>query len=113
MTTISLDSAVLTALDADAIVVGVHPAEDGVRPAGADDLDAALSGRLADSLTALGATGKPGEVVKLPTLGSVPAALIVAVGLGEADALDAEGLRRAAGAALRALAGKTRVAVAL
>ncbi|MFC4906808.1 leucyl aminopeptidase [Actinomadura gamaensis] len=113
MTTISLDSAVLTALDTDAIVVGVHPAGDGVRPAGADDLDTALSGRLADSLTALGATGKPGEVVKLPTLGALPAALIVAVGLGEAGDLDAEGLRRAAGSALRALAGKRRVAVAL
>ncbi|MCP2338526.1 leucyl aminopeptidase [Actinomadura rupiterrae] len=113
MTTISLDSAVLTALDADAIVVGVHPAEDGVRPAGADDIDAALSGRLAGSLTALGATGKAGEVVKLPTLGALPAALIVAVGLGDAADLDAEGLRRAAGAALRALAGKTKVAVAL
>nr|WP_233616729.1 leucyl aminopeptidase [Actinomadura harenae] len=109
----SLDSAVLTALDADAIVVGVHPAGDSVRPAGADDLDAALSGRLADSLTALGATGKAGEVVKLPTLGALPAALVVAVGLGEEDALDAEGLRRAAGSALRALAGKSRVAVAL
>ncbi len=111
VTTISLDSVVLTALDADAIVVGVHPAEDGVRPAGADDLDTALSGRLADSLAALGATGKAGEVVKLPTLGALPAALIVAVGLG--DSADAEGLRRAAGSALRALAGKSKVAVAL
>ncbi|QXJ25231.1 leucyl aminopeptidase [Actinomadura graeca] len=112
MTSISLDSAAPATLDVDAIVIGVSPAEAGAVPAaGAEGLDKALDGRLADALRALGATGKAGEVVKLPTLGAVPATVIVAAGLGERPA--AEDLRRAAGAALRALAGSTRVAVAL
>nr|WP_246199166.1 leucyl aminopeptidase [Actinomadura syzygii] len=112
MTSISLDGASLASIDVDAVVIGVAPAEQGVAPAaGAADLDAALDGRLAEALAALGAAGKPGEVVKLPALGAVAARLIVAVGLGEDPS--AEDVRRAAGAAVRALAGTARVAVAL
>ncbi|TDD61723.1 leucyl aminopeptidase [Actinomadura rubrisoli] len=112
MTSISLDSAAPAGLDVDAIVIGVSPAEAGAVPAaGSEGLDQALDGRLADALRALGATGKAGEVTKLPTLGAVTAPVIVAAGLG-ADP-GPEELRRAAGAALRALAGSTRVAVAL
>ncbi|XVQ13597.1 leucyl aminopeptidase [Spirillospora sp. CA-255316] len=131
MTSISLDSAAPASLDVDAIVIGVTPAGSGdgsgdrsgdgsqngsdaapaPRPAGAADLDEALNGGLAAALKALGATGKAGEVTKLPTLGAVPAGVIVAVGLGGAPS--AEDLRRAAGAGLRALAGTRRVAVAL
>ncbi|MFC7566611.1 leucyl aminopeptidase [Actinomadura namibiensis] len=112
VTTISLDSAAPNTLDVDAIVIGVAPADSGVTPAaGAEGLDQALDGRLAAALKSLGATGKAGEVTKLPTLGAVPAPVVVAVGLGED--VDAEALRRAAGAGLRALAGSARVAVAL
>ncbi|MEW2359723.1 leucyl aminopeptidase [Spirillospora sp. NPDC029432] len=119
MTSISLDSADPAVLDVDAIIIGVAPAASGdgsgtgtePRPRDAADLDRALGGRLAAALAALGATGKAGEVTKLPTLGAVPAAVVVAVGLGESP--DAEGLRRAAGAGVRALAGTGRVAVAL
>ncbi|MFG1999839.1 leucyl aminopeptidase [Spirillospora sp. NPDC048911] len=112
MTSLSLDSAPTAALDADAIVIGVVPADAGPRPAaGAEEVERALDGRLASALQALGATGKAGEVTKLPTLGAVTAPVIVAVGLG--DEPGPEELRRAAGAALRALAGTARVAVAL
>ncbi|MFA1539097.1 leucyl aminopeptidase [Actinomadura monticuli] len=112
VTSISLDSADLVGLDADAIVIGASPAGAGAAPAaGADGLDRAMDGRLADALTALGATGKAGEITKLPSLGAVTAKVIVAAGLGEAPT--AEDLRRAAGAAVRALAGTGRVAVAL
>ncbi|MEU6035201.1 leucyl aminopeptidase [Actinomadura sp. NPDC047616] len=114
-TTISLDSAAPARLDVDALVIGVLPAGqdgDGVRPAaGAEGVDEALDGRLAAALRAVGATGKAEEVTRLPTLGALPAPLIVAVGLGESP--DAEALRRAAGAAVRALAGTRRAAVAL
>ncbi|GAA3985329.1 leucyl aminopeptidase [Actinomadura viridis] len=120
MTSISLDSAEPASLDVDAIVIGVTPAASGdgsgPRPVGAAELDRALDGRLAEALRALGATGKAGEVTKLPTLGALPAGVIVAVGLGEPGAAgghDAETLRRAAGAAVRALAGTGRVALAL
>ncbi|MFI0444909.1 leucyl aminopeptidase [Actinomadura sp. 6N118] len=112
VTSISLDSATNAALDADAIVIGVVPADAGPQPAaGAEEVDRALDGRLASALAAMGATGKAGEVTKLPTLGAVTASVIVAVGLG--DEHGTEELRRAAGAALRALAGTTKVAVAL
>ncbi|MQY02525.1 putative cytosol aminopeptidase [Actinomadura sp. RB68] len=93
-------------------MIGVVPGEAGPRPApGAEGIDEALNGGLASALTALGATGKAGEITKLPTLGALPAPVVVAAGLGE-DA-GPEELRRAAGAALRALAGSARAAVAL
>ncbi|GAA4230059.1 leucyl aminopeptidase [Actinomadura meridiana] len=93
-------------------MIGVAPAGTGVAPvAGSEDLDRALDGRLAEALTALGATGKVGEVTKLPALGAVTATVIAAVGLGESPS--AEDVRRAAGAAVRSLAGTARVAVAL
>ncbi|MFC6887416.1 MULTISPECIES: leucyl aminopeptidase [Actinomadura] len=112
MTSISLDSAAPATLDVDAIVIGVSPGDSGARPAaGAEDLDKALGGRLAEGLRALGATGKAGEVTKLPTLGAIPARVVVAVGLG--DDPDDEAVRRAAGAGVRALAGSAKVAVAL
>ncbi|WP_149257460.1 leucyl aminopeptidase [Actinomadura sp. K4S16] len=112
VTSISLDSADLAGLDVDAIVIGVAPAEAGAAPAaGAEALDRAMDGRLADALGALGATGKAGEVTRLPSLGAVPAKIVVAAGLGESPS--AEDLRRAAGAAVRSLAGTARVAVAL
>ncbi|MEU5881626.1 leucyl aminopeptidase [Spirillospora sp. NPDC047279] len=116
MTSISLDGAATETLDVDAIVIGVVPAggDAGSGPAlaaGAEGLERALSGRLATALAALGATGKAGEVTKLPTLGAVTAPVIAAVGLGAEPGT--EDLRRAAGAAVRALAGTARVAVAL
>jgi leucyl aminopeptidase len=112
VTSISLDSADLASLDADAIVIGVVPGEAGAAPAGgADALDRAMDGRLTGALAALGATGKAGEITRLPSLGAVAAKVIVAAGLGEDPS--AEDVRRAAGAAVRALAGTARVAVAL
>ncbi|MDX6743222.1 leucyl aminopeptidase [Actinocorallia sp. A-T 12471] len=96
-------------LDVDAVVVGVLPGP-ALAP-GAAGVDQALGGRLVEALQAVGATGKPGEVHKLPTLGALPASVIVAVGLG--DDPSAETLRRAAGAAVRALAGTAKAALAL
>ncbi|WP_433478269.1 leucyl aminopeptidase [Spirillospora sp. CA-142024] len=112
VTSISLDSADLAGLDTDAIVIGVVPGDAGAAPAaGADAIDRAMNGGLAGALAALGATGKAGEVTRLPSLGTVTAKVIVAAGLG--DDPSAEDARRAAGAAVRALAGTPRVAVAL
>ena len=96
--------------EADVLVIGVIQAPDGPRPApGTAGVDEALGGTLQDALTALGATGEVEEVVKIPAGGKLPALVILAVGLGPAPADDApfdpERLRRAAGAALRDLAG--------
>ena len=97
-------------------MVGVLPArsdEDTEKAAprlapGAAAVDAAFDGELAALLAVAGATGRADEVVKIPTRGTITAPLLVAVGLGQADGDDgpsAEQLRRASGAAARALAG--------
>jgi leucyl aminopeptidase len=107
---------------ADAIVVGVLQGPDGPKPApGAEDVDQALGGKLAETLGVLGATGKAEEVTRIASGGQLNAPLIAAVGLGVAGGQDAtarfdgEALRRASGAAVRALvAGKARqIALAL
>jgi leucyl aminopeptidase len=108
-------------LAVDAIVIGVYsqgPEEPAplLLAAGAESIAAAFDGRLVDTLSLLGASGAVGEVTKLATLGAITAPLVVAVGLGPepTGALPAtETLRRAAGAAVRALSGSARVALAL
>jgi leucyl aminopeptidase len=100
--------------DVDAVVIGLLPARDGEdRPrlaAGATEIAEAFGGEgeLVDLLTVVGAGGKADEVVKLPTRGAITAPLLVAVGLGAPDEggePHAEQVRRASGAAARALAG--------
>ncbi|MEO3783302.1 leucyl aminopeptidase [Actinocorallia sp. B10E7] len=108
-TNLSISQTDPASLDVDALVIGVGP--EVVPAAGSQGVDGALDGRLVEALKAVGATGKAGEVVKLPTLGALPAKVIVAAGLGEDPG--PEELRRAAGAAVRALAGTARVALAL
>ncbi|WP_067497833.1 leucyl aminopeptidase [Actinoplanes sp. TFC3] len=107
-------------LAVDALIIGLHsqPGEGGalLPAAGAESIAAAFDGKLSSTLSLLGATGAPGEVTKLATLGTVAAPLIVAVGLGDEPAGSApatETLRRGTGAAVRALAGSENVALAL
>ena len=107
-------------LAVDAIVIGLHsqPDEDGtlLPAAGAESIAAAFDGRLSATLALLGASGAAGEVTKLATLGTIAAPLVVAVGLGDepsGSAPDVETMRRGTGAAVRALAGSTTVALAL
>jgi leucyl aminopeptidase len=98
--------------EADVLVIGVAQTPDGPSVApGADGVDEALGGTLADTLTALGATGELEELTKIPGGGKLPATLILAVGLGspgdDGSTFDVENLRRAAGTALRSVAAKT------
>ncbi|GAA2099525.1 leucyl aminopeptidase [Actinomadura alba] len=112
MTTIDLASTSSSAIDVDAVVIGVLSTGSGAALApGAEDVDRAYDGRLLEILSAMGAGGKAGEVTKLPTLGKLTAPIVVAAGLGESA--DAESVRRAAGAAVRSLAGSGRVGLAL
>jgi leucyl aminopeptidase len=97
--------------EADILVIGVLQTPDGPAPApGLAGVDEALGGTLADALGALGATGEPEELTKLPGGGKLPARLVVAIGLGKAPgegaAYDPERLRRAAGAAMRTVGAK-------
>ncbi|MBV9208030.1 MAG: leucyl aminopeptidase [Actinobacteria bacterium] len=90
--------------DADALVIGLFQGADGPVPApGGEGADVVAA------LTALGATGKPEEITKVPTA-ALPVPVVVAVGLGQSPGpADAEGqaylerLRRAAGAVIRDL----------
>jgi leucyl aminopeptidase len=109
-------------LAVDAVVIGVHSHDDAEATAplllasGAESIAAAFDGRLSETLALLGATGGAGEVTKLATLGTITAPLVVGVGLGPEPTgatADLETLRRGAGAAIRALAGCARVALAL
>jgi leucyl aminopeptidase len=99
--------------DADAVVIGLLPA-DGEEQAprlapGSDEVAEAFGGaaELTGLLAVSGATGKAEEVTKVPTRGSIGAPLLVAVGLGapDGDGPTADQVRRASGAAARALAG--------
>jgi leucyl aminopeptidase len=113
-------------VEADAVVIGVTKEAGGALPVpGTKDVDEALGGTLAQTLATLGATGEAGEVTRIPSGGRLAAPLIAAVGLGAVTggsdaAFDPETLRRAAGAAVRALlAGRAgssedmRIALAL
>ena len=83
MTTIALSSADPTSITADAIIIAVAAGDDGVRLLpGAEPVDAAFRGSLATTLGHLGATGKAGEVTKVPASGAAKAAVVVAVGAG-------------------------------
>ena len=70
--TTKLHTSQSTARDAqaDVIVIGVTQGTDGPLPApGAEEVDAAFDGSLADTLAALGATGKQDEVTKIASAG--------------------------------------------
>ena len=111
-------------IDADALVIGLRCGEDGPALAGgADDVVEAFGdadGGLLALLTLAGATGKADDIVKLPTRGALGAPLLVAVGLGGEPesgefgvAAVSEQVRRASGAAARALAGTASAASTL
>jgi leucyl aminopeptidase len=114
---LALTTAAIADAAADAVVIGMVQNGDGVTlTSGSEGVDAAFDGGLLDVLSTLGATGKADEVIKVPTLGRLPAALVVAVGLGKPDAdgtVSAEQIRRASGAAARTLAGTNRALTTL
>jgi len=118
VTALTLSTAAASGLRADAIVVGVAKGAKGpVIASGAEAVDQAYDGRLAGVLETLGASGAEGEVTKLPAPAGFKSPVVVAVGLGTEPEKDAaytgETLRRAAGAAARALAGSQKAAFAL
>ena len=118
MTSLSVSSASAATAKVDAVVIGVARGPKGlVLAPGADSIATALGKGLLPALVGLGATGKAEEVTHLATLGATTAAVVVAVGLGtppaKGMAYDPELLRRASGAAVRALAGSGKVAVTL
>lgn len=118
MTALTLSTAGAATLRADALVVGVAKGPKGpIVAAGAEAVDKAYDGKLAAVLDALGASGAEGEITKLPAPAGLKVPVVLAVGLGslpeQDESYDEEALRRAAGAAARALAGAKKAAFAL
>ena len=118
MTSLSVSSSPAAGQKVDAVVVGVAQGPKGpVLVPGAEGIAEALGKGLLAALTGLGATGKAEEVTRTATLGAIPPSVVVAVGLGpvarKGGAYDPEVLRRATGAAVRALAGSGKVALTL
>ena len=113
--TLRLTDASVATATVDAVVVGTVSGEGGPRLAqGGEEVDAAFDGGLADLLAVLGARGKADEVIKVPTRGAIGAPLLIATGLGVVDDHPTgEQVRRAAGAAARALSGTSRAVTTL
>ncbi|MFE2108433.1 leucyl aminopeptidase [Kitasatospora sp. NPDC059463] len=116
MTALSVSTSAAASLRADALVIGVAKGPKGIVLApGAEAVAEAFEGKLAEVLSTLGATGAEGETVKVPSPAGLKAALVLAVGLGDAaeGGYELEALRRAAGVAARTLAGAKKAALAL
>ncbi|WP_067844257.1 leucyl aminopeptidase [Nocardia lijiangensis] len=104
--------------DTDVLVIGLTSSENGPSIAPddlfGDVLTADVRAELLDQLGAVGAKGKAEELTRVPA----PAGLdnvtsVLAVGLGAADKVDAEQIRRSAGVAGRALNGTELVVTTL
>ncbi|WP_328998593.1 leucyl aminopeptidase [Kribbella sp. NBC_00709] len=116
MTTITLSKSDAAGVKTDAVVIGVVKLGGGVTlPAGTESLNAAYGGKLVEVLSGLGATGKAGEVTKVPGPKPGKSATLIAVGLGAAPdgSLKTEDLRTAAGTGVRAVKISHSVAFAL
>jgi leucyl aminopeptidase len=100
--------------DVEVLVVGLVSGDDGPAPhAVAEFFDPAVTAALRESLIAVGASGKSEQTQRVPAPAGLPVRSVLAVGLGEADAIDAEQVRKSAGAAARALSGVATVATTL
>ncbi|MGY2027547.1 leucyl aminopeptidase [Nocardia gipuzkoensis] len=104
--------------DTDVLVIGLTSSEEGpaIVPEDlfGDVLTAELRGELLDQLGTVGAKGKAEELTRIPApSGLAGVSSVLAVGLGSADKLDAEQIRRSAGVAARALSGTELVVTTL
>jgi leucyl aminopeptidase len=112
VTSYSLRTASPAKTRAEAVVVGVVQGAKGPElAAGAEDVASAFGRKLRGLLATLGVSGKAGETTRLPAGEALPAQLLVLVGLG--PDVTPESVRRAAGAAVRAVPNATSVALAL
>ena len=112
MTSYTLRHASPAKTRADAVVVGVVQSAKGVELApGGEEVAKAYGRKLRPLLSTLGVTGKAGEVVKVPTAGTLTTPLLLLVGMGKT--VDASAVRRAAGVGARAVTNAASVAVSL
>ncbi|NUR07330.1 MAG: leucyl aminopeptidase [Nocardioidaceae bacterium] len=114
MTTYTLSKGAAEKTKADVVAIGVVRTAKGLQAApGGRGVADAYGRKFAPLLSTLGFTGKRGEVAKLPTGGTIKSPMLVLVGLGAEDDVDAAGLRRAAGIAIRTVSNAATLALAL
>ncbi|PRY62689.1 leucyl aminopeptidase [Knoellia remsis] len=113
MPTLSLTTRDAATLRADALVVGAVSTDDGAALADGHGLPGAAAKHLATVLADLEAKGEAGEVVRVVAVPEVAATAVVVTGLGPAADITPDVLRAGAGTALRSVASKKAVAVAL
>jgi len=119
MTSVTVSSGNPASAKADVVVIATQPAPNSpsgkkvaVLAAGSAAVAQGFDGRLTAVLADLGATGRAGEVIRIPTGGSLGAPLLVAVGLGPDGPTPAR-LRAAAAIATRGAKGSKKVLFAL
>ena len=113
MPSLNLTTRDVATLKVDALVVGSVPTAAGAELASGHGLPKAAAKHLAAVLTDLEAKAEPGEVVRVVAVPDVAATAVVVTGLGPVAEVSADVLRAAAGSALRSVAKKASVAVAL
>ena len=110
MATLTIATSKPATTAADALLVPITPGRRK-KPI-VHGLTGALASRIADTLHAVGATGKAGETTVIPAPSGVKATVVVGVGLGDrAKDSGGEQLRRAYGNAIRGLSGKRKAAI--
>ena len=98
---------------AEALLIAAFEGDDGLELPGTALLEGAALRSTYEALVAVGATGKTGEVTRVPAPAKAGVASIIAVGLGDAEEVDDETLRRAAGQAARSITKVDAVATSL
>ncbi|MGB3827565.1 MAG: leucyl aminopeptidase [Ornithinimicrobium sp.] len=119
-TALSLSAARPASIRCDALVLASRSVDGHAELVADLELPRAVTSAVNDTLAALGAGGSADEVITLTGVAKVTAPLVLVVGTGSDTARpgvsrpdSAERVRRAAGTAARALAGKERAAFAL
>ena len=115
MTTYTLRRGAPDKTRTDLVVIGIGTAKAGALEAapGSEAVATAYGRRFTPLLASMGFKGSFGEVLKLPTQGTINAAQLLVVGLGPRDALTTEKVRRAAGVAARNIGNAASVTLAL
>ncbi|MDP9023026.1 MAG: leucyl aminopeptidase [Actinomycetota bacterium] len=126
MPTFEVTDAELSAADVDVVAIPAVAApsldedadEQTAPPAptlgpGAEQLAAAIDVDLTVECRALRFDGSVGSIARIPTRGAIPASLVLVVGLGKSDDLDAEAVRKAAAALADATSRQRSVATTI
>ncbi len=115
MTTYTLRKGSPAKTRTDLVVIGVARTSQGDIEAapGAQEVAEAYGRRFKPLMTSMGFRGEAGEVLRIPTAGTIKAGQLLIVGLGAQDDLSHERVRRAAGVAARNVGNAASVALAL